>query len=129
MRALFDKILNFFGLQKIPSKNQIEVANNLKEFELIKINNSRLEALEKKIIMNSVGLERINVELSKQREEIAKDREFLVHIATLHEELLNQMDQGNVVMVKRPQMAESKNEEIDFENQTEYPKKHKFSIN
>lgn len=128
MKSFFDKILNFFGLQRKPSNLEVELAKDLKEFELLTINNSRLEAVEKKIIMIAFGLEKINMALAKNRDEIVGDREFLVHIATLHEELLNQLDQGKIVMMRNTQMS-SAEQEVEHEAQTEYPKKHKFNIN
>lgn len=136
MKAFFEKILNFFGLQwKTKGKSaQIAMVNNLSEFELIKINNSRLEALEKKMIMLAVGLERINRELQTQREEIVKDREFLVNIATLHEELLYHLDQGKVVMLRQRQEFQeednsSSSSADDTTTDSAFIKKHKFEIN
>lgn len=58
------------------------------------IENQQLKELQDSIFLLSVN---INALLQSHKNE----QEFLVHIATLHEELLYQLDQGKVVMIKR----------------------------
>lgn len=58
------------------------------------IENQKLKELKEQVYVLAVNISSL-IETNRQHQE------FLVHIATLHEELLNQLDQGKVVMVKR----------------------------
>jgi hypothetical protein len=57
------------------------------------VENQQLKELKEHVYLLSLSLNSL-IETSRQHQE------FLVHIATLHEELLNQLDQGKVIMVK-----------------------------
>lgn len=63
------------------------------------VENQQIKELKDHVYLLALSLNSL-VETSRQHQE------FLVHIATLHEELLNQLDQGKVVMVKRGAVAE-----------------------
>lgn len=57
------------------------------------VENQQIKELKDHVYLLSLSLNSL-VETSRQHQE------FLVHIATLHEELLNQLDQGKVIMIK-----------------------------
>lgn len=81
--------------QKPQEENKPSIISPEESKELYqKINENRLEEIEKKILILAVSV-------NKLTEQIMLDREYLVQIATLHEELLYQLDQGNVVMLKQ----------------------------
>ncbi len=96
---LIKKVLSFFGLQFIPSPvtspKPLAIISPEESVDLYsKINIKKLEDIEKAVLLSALAIERIALE-------VKQDREFLVHIATLHEELLHQLDQGKVVMLRQ----------------------------
>ena len=97
--SIVEKLLNFFGLYK--KDKQIKIEANLAEYEIIKINNARLESLEKKMLLLATGVEKLSQQIYAQKEQIKQDREFLVHVATLTEELLQVYEQNKLIVVKQ----------------------------
>lgn len=61
---------------------------------LEKLENQQLKEISDRLMLLAVNINALVVAAKNEQE-------FLVHIATLHEELLYQLDQGKVVMIKR----------------------------
>lgn len=78
-----------------PAKPVIELDTKL----MTQIDSRRIDDLEKVIAVLAVNIKRL-------AEEEEKTQEYMVHLSTLHEELLNQLDQGNIAMVKVRQQSE-----------------------
>jgi hypothetical protein len=70
------------------------------------IDNQELQDLSDKVYLLAINLNGL-LQAQKQQQEL------LIHIATLHEELLNQLDQGNVVMIRRGPASSSQEENSD----------------
>lgn len=96
---------------------KIELPENSIEL-LKKIENQELKNLAEKIYILSVNVNNL-LETQKQQQEM------LVAIATLHEELLYQLDQGNVVMIKRKEFSSTEEDEKD----SDISNKKKYSLN
>lgn len=125
-----DKILDFFGLAwkqtqpaSEPAASQVKIIAPEHSAEFYsKINIKRLDDIEKKMLLLALTVDKL-------AGEIKSDREFLVHIATLHEELLNQLDQGKVVMVRQAQPESSSENSSSQSQATMFDPKKKFDIN
>lgn len=73
------------------------------------IDNQELQDLSDKVYLLAIN---VNALLQAQKQQ----QELLIHIATLHEELLNQLDQGNVVMIRRGPASSSSSSSSQEEN-------------
>lgn len=88
---------------------------------MTKIDSKRIDAIEKAVLTLAVGVQRLV-------EEAKKTQEQMVHVATLHEELLHQLDQGNIAMVRVSQNG-SMEEDYDAMLQDEADTKKKTELN
>lgn len=96
------------SLQQKFVKNSIVVEPNL----ISKIDNKRLELLEKK-------LEALTVNIMNLAAEEIKTQEYVNHNSTLFEIILNQLDQGNIAFVKLNRGPEDFTDNGDFGEQSE----------
>lgn len=92
------------------------------------IENKQIKELADRVYLLAVNVNSLVIAFRQQQE-------FLVQVATLHEELLHQLDQGKVVMIKRTnnpnhpglisKHEEDRDEEEDFDPSDDYedPKK------
>lgn len=79
----------------VPAPREPQLMLPEESVKLLKtVENQQLKELQDAVFMLTVN---VNALLLANKNE----QEFLVHIATLHEELLYQLDQGKVVMIKR----------------------------
>jgi hypothetical protein len=96
---MLKKILSDFGRLVVKLTDEAEHQEKPKiNLELdtklmTKIDASRLDALEKLMAVVAVNLHKL---IDEQK----RTQEYLVHLSTLHEELLNHLEQNNVAIVK-----------------------------
>lgn len=98
------KILAWFGFDLIKSSTLTKLKEenqSLKTFQLTPDSKSILEKIENEKI---AALERTTsalvVAVCNMNNKLSEEKEFLVAIATLQEQLLHELDQGKVVIVK-----------------------------
>jgi len=70
------------------------------------IENQELQDLSDKVYLLAININGL-LQVQKQNQEL------LVHISTLHEELINQLDQGKVVIVSRVRPSSQQEEDSD----------------
>lgn len=91
--AFFTEILHSIFQVEAP-KPVIKLDTKL----MTEVDSKRLDDMEKVLAILTVNIHRLV-------EEEKKTQEYMVHLSTLHEELLNQLDQGNIAMVKVRQQS------------------------
>lgn len=99
---------NFGGSSKIDMDTKLMTA----------VDSRRLDDMEKLLTVVAINLHRLV-------EEEKKTQEYMVHLSTLHEELLNQLDQGHIAMVKvrREQGADDELDAMIHQEPEAAPKK------
>lgn len=120
---MFEKIFAFFEwlvtvIFLLPNQESNIVVT--KEIDLMtQIDAKRFAEVEKILAILTVNVHRLV-------EEEKKTQEYIVHLSTLHEELLNQLDQGNIAMVRvRRDGVSTEDEDIEamMRNETQEPTK------
>lgn len=76
---------------------------------LARIDDSRQAEIEKLLAILAINVHRLV-------DEQHKTQEYMVHLSTLHEELLNQLDQGNIAMVKVRQQTQQQAQDEEMES-------------
>jgi len=134
-----DKILALFGFELVKRSSIAELKEKiikLSMFQLTKNSKKLLESLENhkiKALEKAVSL--LTVAICDMNNKISEEREFLVDIASLQEQLLHELDQGKVIIVKGANdkfdinsVFSDDEQEIDSTSSTEDPEK-KYDLN
>jgi len=134
-----DKILALFGFELVKRSSIAELKEKiikLSMFQLTKNSKELLESLENhkiKALEKAVSL--LTVAICDMNNKISEEREFLVDIASLQEQLLHELDQGKVIIVKGANdkfdinsVFSDDEQEIDSTSSTEDPEK-KYDLN
>lgn len=103
LRSAFSKKLKEAFEKRSATPNTISIQQ---EELMTKIDSKRIDAIEKAVLTLAVGVQKLI-------DEAKKSQELMVHVATLHEELLHQLDQGNVALVRVQQNEPDMDDDFD----------------
>lgn len=106
--AFFTEILHSIFQVEIP-KPVVQPVIELDTKLMTQVDSKRLDDMEKVLAILTVNIHRLV-------EEEKKTQEYMVHLSTLHEELLNQLDQGNIAMVKVRQQSSEDEDYMGLED-------------
>lgn len=93
LRNAFSKKLRAVVQEQVEKYTQPNIVVPEQQNLMTQIDSKRIDAIEKAVLTLAIGVQKLI-------EETKKTQELMVHVATLHEELLHQLDQGNIAMVR-----------------------------
>lgn len=97
---LLKNVLAWFGYRLVKeSEDRFYLPENSQEL-IKKIENEKIDAIQRTVSALVTVVANMNNKMSEHKLQVAENSDYLVEIASLQEQLLHELDQGKVVIIK-----------------------------